>query len=196
MAGVALILVYFLREAFTGEEQYLASIQQQRQEKDRSFRVATNSPLGEEMKRGFSGLNYYDPQPQYRVEADFEPVARPDTVMLTMTKGENEAYIRFARASFSLEGVRQELVLFLRAGKESEGLFVPFTDKTNGFDTYGGGRYLDVPLPPKGSPSITLDFNRAYNPFCAYDNEFACPVPPPDNRLRVPILAGEKAFHE
>jgi uncharacterized protein len=196
MAGVAIIFIYFIREAFTGEEQYIASLEQQRQEKDRSFRVASNSPLATEAKAAFTGLNYFAPDPRYRVEATYEPLTSPDTVMLPMTKGESEAYIRHARATFTLEGMQQDLVLFLRTGAEAEGLFVPFTDKTNGFDTYGGGRYLDVALPEAGSQTIFLDFNRAYNPFRAYDDEFACPVPPADNRLRVPVPAGEKAFHE
>jgi uncharacterized protein len=194
LAGVAVIIFYFIREAFTGEEQYIATVEQSRQEKDRSFRVASNSPLPAEEKLTFTALNYFPVDPQYRVEATYEPVAEPDTVWLAMTKGEREAYVRHARASFEQEGRRQTLVLFRRTDPQE--LFVPFTDKTNGFDTYGGGRYLDVPPPPPGSTTITLDFNRAYNPFCAYDSEFACPVPPADNRLQISIPAGEKAFRD
>lgn len=196
LAGVAIIIFYFIKEAFTGEEQYIATMEQSRQEKDRSFRITSDSPLEPEEKTIFTGLKYYPVDPQYRVEATYEPLAQPDTVWLSMTKGESEAYLRHARASFEWEGRRQTLVLFLRIGEQEQELFVPFTDKTNGFESYGGGRYLDVPLPQPGSSTITLDFNRAYNPFCAYDDEFACPVPPADNRLQVAIPAGEQAFHD
>ncbi|CAN5826372.1 DUF1684 domain-containing protein [soil metagenome] len=196
LAGLAIIMFYFIGEAFTGEEQYIATVEGSRQEKDRSFRLASDSPLPAEEKAVFTGLKYYPVDPQYRVEATFEPVARPDTVWLTMTKGESEAYLRHARGIFELEGRQQTLMLFLRAGDQERELFVPFTDKTNGFETYGGGRYLDVPLPQPGSATITLDFNRAYSPFCAFDDAFACPVPPAENRLQVPIPAGEKAFHD
>ena len=196
LAGLAIIIFYFIGEAFTGEEQYIATVEQSRQEKDRSFRVAPDSPLQAEEKAAFTGLKYFPVDPQYRVEATFEPVALPDTVWLNMTKGESEAYLRHARATFELEGRKQTLVLFLRTGDQERELFVPFTDKTNGFETYGGGRYLDVPLPQPGSSTITLDFNRAYNPFCAFDDAYACPVPPAENRLQVPIPAGEKAFHD
>ena len=197
MAGVAIVLLYFLQEAFTGGQQYVATLKQERQEKDRSFRTSSTSPLaGQEAQASFTSLQYYEPDISYKLEARYQPIANPDTVFLNMTKGESEAYLRFARASFELEGQPQELVLFRRIGEKENELFVPFTDKTNGFETYGGGRYLDVPLPESGSSSITLDFNRAYNPFCAYNDEYACPVPPADNRLRVSVPAGEKAFHE
>jgi uncharacterized protein (DUF1684 family) len=194
MAGVAVVLIYFLQDAFSGDEQYVAALEQERQEKDRSFKTASNSPLEGETKANFTSLNYYAPDPKYRVEATYQPVANPDTILLNMTRGESEAYLRYARASFELDGTQQELVLFLRAGSKEGELFVPFTDKTNGFETYGGGRYLDVPLPQPGSNTITLDFNRAYNPFCAFDDEFACPVPPAENRLKIGIPAGEKEF--
>jgi uncharacterized protein (DUF1684 family) len=194
MAGVAVVLIYFLQDAFSGDEQYIAALEQERQEKDRSFKTASNSPLEGEIKANFTSLNYYAPDPRYRVEATYQPVANPDTILLNMTKGESEAYLRYARASFELEGTQQELVLFLRVGSKEGELFVPFTDKTNGFETYGGGRYLDLPLPQPGSNTITLDFNRAYNPFCAFDDEFACPVPPAENRLKIGIPAGEKEF--
>ena len=196
MAGVAIVFFYFISESFSADEQYIAAVENERQEKDRSFKISSDSPLEEEEKANFTALSYYAPDPKYQIEAAYEPLARPDTVRLAMTKGEREAYLRYAEATFEVEGQQQQLVLFLRVGSKEGELFVPFTDKTNGFDTYGGGRYLDIPLPPEGSSTITLDFNRAYNPFCAFDSEFACPVPPADNRLPVPIPAGEKEYQK
>ena len=71
---------------------------------------------------------------------------------------------------------------------------MPFTDPTNGQQTYGAGRYIDVPLPPTEANKIELDFNQAYNPYCAYNHEFSCPKPPAENRLTVPVVAGEQAY--
>ena len=86
--------------------------------------------------------------------------------------------------------------IYLKADGRDSTLFIPFTDRTNGHETYGGGRYLDAPLPEANAPEITLDFNRAYNPYCAYNNAYSCPVPPAENRLQVAIPAGEKSFHD
>jgi uncharacterized protein (DUF1684 family) len=72
---------------------------------------------------------------------------------------------------------------------------LPFTDLTNGHGSYGGGRYIDLRIPPAGSRTIALDFNQAYNPSCAYNHAYSCPVPPPENRLNVAILAGVQHDH-
>jgi uncharacterized protein (DUF1684 family) len=74
-------------------------------------------------------------------------------------------------------------------------LFIPFTDLTNGHGSYGGGRYLDLTIPPAGTTTMVLDFNRAYNPSCAYNVAYSCPVPPPENRLAIAIPAGVKSDH-
>jgi uncharacterized protein (DUF1684 family) len=109
-----------------------------------------------------------------------------------MSLGAPESYQRWGTAEFELNGQPQKLTLLQKAGDKQ--LFVPFTDPTNGQQTYGAGRYIDVPLPAAEANEIELDFNQAYSPYCAYNHEYSCPKPPAENRLTVPVAAGEQAY--
>ncbi|QCR23562.1 DUF1684 domain-containing protein [Pontibacter sp. SGAir0037] len=194
-AGIALVLVYFISESLLSDDNYLLPLQKEREEKDLSFRSRANSPFEEEDRKAFKNLVYYEPNLDYRIKAEVQEFAQKDTLHMPMTNGSSEAYLRYAVASFQIEGQAQKLTLYKKVKAEEEAFFVPFTDKTNGFETYGGGRYLDVPF--KENPkTITLDFNRAYSPFCAYNGEYVCPVPPRDNHLTVAIPAGEKVYEK
>lgn len=195
MAGIALVLFYFVRESFVSDDNYLIPLQKEREDKDLSFRGRTNSPFEEAERRAFSNLVYYEPNLDYRVKVKLEEIAPKDTLHMPMTNGSTEAYLRYAIAKFDLNGEPQRLTLYKKVKEEEEKLFVPFTDKTNGFDTYGGGRYMDVPF-KEGAKTATLDFNRAYSPFCAYNPEYVCPVPPKENRLTVAVEAGEKNYEK
>ncbi|MCP2043427.1 DUF1684 domain-containing protein [Pontibacter sp. HSC-36F09] len=193
MAGIALVLFYFVRESFLSDDNYLIPLKKEREEKDLSFRGRTNSPFEEADRRMFTNLMYYEPNLDYRVNVKLEDISPKDTVHMPMTNGSTEAYMRYAIANFELNGEPQRLTLYKKVKEEEDKLFVPFTDKTNGFDTYGGGRYMDVPI-KEGAKTATLDFNRAYSPFCAYNPEYVCPVPPKENRLTVAVEAGEKNY--
>lgn len=192
-AGIALVLAYFVKESFFSDDNYLLPLQREREEKDLSFRSRTNSPFEEEGRRAFKNLVYFEPDLNYRIKAEVEELSRKDTLYMPMTNGSTEPYLRYAIASFTIEGQPQRLTLYKKVAGEEEEFFVPFTDKTNGHETYGGGRYLDIPF-KEGVKSITLDFNRAYSPFCAYNAEYVCPVPPKDNHLAIAIPAGEKTY--
>lgn len=194
--GLLLVLGYFLSDLVFNDDQYAARLRKARHEKSDSFRRVQGSPLSEAQRNAFDSLRYFAPDKAYRVEAQLELVAARDTVKLPLTDGKTEAYLRWGRASFTLNQQPYQLTLFLKANSQDSTLFVPFTDRTNGFATYGGGRYLDVAKPAASASEIDLDFNEAYNPFCAYNDGFACPVPPQDNRLAVEIKAGEQAFHK
>ncbi len=193
-AGIALVLFYFVNETFFSEENYLKPLLKEREDKDLSFRSRANSPFDEEGRRDFKNLVYYEPNVNYRVKAKIEALPKQDTLLMPLTNGSYEPYLRYAAATFELEELPQRLILYKKLAKEEKDQwFVPFTDKTNGFETYGGGRYLDVPY-KEDAKTITLDFNRAYSPFCAYNPEYVCPVPPKDNRLSVAVPAGEKNY--
>ena len=159
-----------------------------RADKDDYLRDDPDSPLYSE---AFTGLSYYPEAEAYAVSASFEPLQERDIVYLTTNVGDEQPYVRAGRASFTLGGERCTLTLF-RPTFETENtrLFVPFTDATSGSETYGAGRYLEAPLLPDGQ--VLLDFNYAYSPFCAYSDRFRCPLPPAENRLPVPVYAGEK----
>jgi uncharacterized protein len=195
IAGIALVLFYFVRESFMSDDNYLIPLQKEREDKDLAFRGRTNSPFEEAERRSFSNLVYYEPNLDYRVKVKLEEIEPKDTLHMPMTNGSTEAYLRYAMANFELSGEPQRLTLYKKVKEEEEKLFVPFTDKTNGFDTYGGGRYLDVPF-KEGATTATLDFNRAYSPFCAYNPDYVCPLPPKENRLTVAVEAGEKNYEK
>ncbi|GAA4004071.1 DUF1684 domain-containing protein [Hymenobacter fastidiosus] len=194
--GLLVVFGYFLQEFVLGDNQFAAGINKIRKEKNDSFRRARNSPLTAEQRDQFDSLRYFQPRKDYVVNAKLERFGKPEEVQIPLTDGKTEAYLRWGRATFEVAKVPQQLVVLLKLDEKDGKLFVPFTDKTNGFDTYGGGRYLDIALPKDGENEVTLDFNQAYNPFCAYAPSFACPVPPAENRLTVAVQAGEKTFPE
>jgi uncharacterized protein len=193
IAGVLLIIFYFMKEAVFSDSSYIAGIKKERQDKNQSF-LSSNSPLEEAKRATFDSLKYYRPDIIYRVNADYEEFKQPETVQMPMNTGGTEPYLRFAKATFNLEGQQNSLILYLRVNTTDSSLFVPFSDKTNGRETYEGGRFLDIPKPEPGTDQITLDFNKAYNPFCVYNYNYTCPVPPPSNRLTVSVRAGEKSY--
>jgi uncharacterized protein (DUF1684 family) len=203
-AAIIGIIIYSVSGLNSEASMYAAQLQKFRTEKNRSFRQSPDSPLSVEQKAAFDSLKYYAPDAAYVFHCALSRNASPDTVLIQMSDNRSEKYLRWGLASFfppldvasGTMDMPTRLTLFRKASGTDSTLFVPFTDATNGRETYGGGRYLDVPLPPADSTRLTLDFNRAYNPYCAYNNDYSCPVPPAENRLRVNIPAGEKSFHE
>ncbi|RAU82164.1 DUF1684 domain-containing protein [Pontibacter arcticus] len=194
LAGITLVLFYFIQDSFFNEENYTKPLLAERENKDLSFRSQSNSPFTEEGRRAFRNLNYYEPKPEYQVKAAISYFEKQDTLHMPMTNGTTEAYLTIGTAAFELDGQPQKLTVYKKVkSEEVEKYFVPFTDKTNGFETYGGGRYLDVPI-KENAKTLFLDFNRAYNPFCAYNPDFVCPVPPKESRLTVAVPAGEKNY--
>ena len=113
---------------------------------------------------------------------------------MTTSLGLRKFYVRHALLHFCApDGSEQTLTLF-RPSSGAEYGFVPFTDATSGVETYGAGRYMDVEIPASGVESMILDFNRAYNPYCAYTHYYNCPIPPSENALSIEVKAGEKAY--
>ncbi|MEP7285162.1 MAG: DUF1684 domain-containing protein [Chloroflexota bacterium] len=159
-----------------------------RQQKDDFFKKSQYSPLLPQQQVNFTGLNYFDPNPALAFELKPEPYADQRHVQMQTSKGEVRSYQRWGRAVFTVDGQEVQLSLYFTPGQPA--FFVPFTDSTSGTETYSGGRYLDVERSPDGK--IHLDFNVAYNPYCVYGDQWNCPIPPAENRLKVAIRAGEK----
>ncbi len=164
-----------------------------RQERDRLFKHHPQSPVPAEVRAAFSGLSYFDYDPEFHTVADVEPL-EPESMELPASDGTIHLE-RFGRAAFELLGktLILDLLWFRTYGG---GLFLPFKDATSGTLTYGGCRYLLDTV--KGADlgiqdgRLVLDFNFAYQPSCAYDPRWSCPLAPPSNRLNVEIRAGEK----
>ncbi len=177
-----------------GDPAYAARIRLARQQKDNAFRTAASSPIPAAERAAFNGLRYFRPDGAYRVTAQLTRAAGLPPLPLALTGGSADAYARWGTAEFELGGQPQKLVLLQKQGLSTnpQELFLPFTDPTNGQQTYAAGRYLDLAVPAPDATTIELDFNTAYSPFCAYSHEYSCPKPPADNRLTVPVLAGEQ----
>jgi hypothetical protein len=193
------------------EDAWRAELEQYRERKDDFFANDRQSPIPADQREGFDGLRYFDPDPAYRVAADLVPDESDETVVMDTTVDTQQEYERVARLEFELDGEALTLVGYAGVGEDGGSLFVPFRDKTTGQQTYGAGRYMEFEVddgarraPDSASDSdtragavedaeaVTLDFNLAYHPFCAYNDAFACPLPPEENWLDVAVEAGER----
>lgn len=196
VAAVLGIIFYSINGTKPDAAAYAAQLRKARNEKNRAFREAPTSPLSTAQKPQFDSLKYYPASLDFVVEAAISRNANPDTALIQMSDNKAEKYLRWGIAKFDIDNKPQQLGIYLKASGTDSTLFIPFTDATNGHETYGGGRYLDTAKPASEATEIKLDFNQAYNPYCAYNNDYSCPVPPAENRLQVAIPAGEKSFHE
>jgi uncharacterized protein (DUF1684 family) len=182
-------------------ESVMDYVQDQRRDKDRFFKASPYSPLPPQLQQKFTGLLYFDPNPVLVFDLEPEEFAEKVNVKMLTSTGDTRYYLRWGKVRFRVEGQDAELTLFLSPGDSR--FFVPFTDATSGKETYGAGRYIEVEQDSDGL--IHLDLNNAYNPYCAYSEPpsiaaregrepvaWSCPVPPAENRLKVPIRAGEK----
>jgi uncharacterized protein (DUF1684 family) len=193
--AVVVILFYGLSGS-QNNEGYAAEIKKERSEKDQFMRSGEGSPFTPEDRSNFKGLHYFEPDAKYRVFATLTPVNNKNVVVLNTSDGQQQRYLEYAYADFALDGVTCRLLLLevMDMGPFRGKLFLAFGDETSAKETYGAGRYLDVNKVP-GSTTVTLDFNKAYNPYCAYNDTYSCPFPPAENLLKVAIRAGEKSYH-
>lgn len=142
----------------------------------------------------FEHLLYFPPTPALAVHAELMPFEEPDAIEVLTSRNLKKTFYRYAKIRFLLEGLEQELTALKSAleGQGSKGLFIPFRDTTSGKQTYGAGRFLEIEEPAERF--FVLDFNRAFNPLCNYSPAYNCAVPPRENRLSLPILAGEMTY--
>ena len=161
-----------------------------RLEKDEYFRRDPHAPLAPEQQRAFTGLRYFPEAPDLRLTVEVEPFPEPETISMQTSTGDARDYERFGRFRFQVDGQPAELTIF----RNELGYFLPFVDSLAGGETYGAGRYLEPVELADGR--FEVDFNLAYNPYCAYNENWSCPLTPAENRLRVPIRAGEMSFED
>ncbi|SDX79684.1 DUF1684 domain-containing protein [Halopenitus persicus] len=175
-------------------DDYVRRVQESRAEKDEFFGDHPQSPIPPERRDSFDGLAYFDPDPDYRVPATVTVHDDPEPVELETTAGPNVRYLRVVTFSFELHGTDLTLAAYRQEGEPDAALFVPFRDKTTGQETYHNGRYIELEPDEDlaDGDEVTIDFNLAYNPFCAYTETFSCPLPPEENWLEVAVYAGEQ----
>jgi len=164
-----------------------------REKKDRFFKEDSHSPLKETDRKKFKGLLYYPINLQYAIIGSVEPYPtepKPLYANLPTNKGKEKKYVKYGRFRFKWEGKELALQIYRPLGGGE--FFLPFKDKTYVMETYSEGRYLYIE--PIAGGKVLIDFNRAYNPFCQYNEKYTCPFAPKENDLAVPIPAGEKRF--
>ncbi|NBB19999.1 DUF1684 domain-containing protein [Runella sp. CRIBMP] len=201
---IAIVIIGVIGYTFFGEEttvsdaDYVAQLEKDRKEKDKFYQDSDTSPIGD--KAAFKGLNYFAPNPAYKVVATIIPYhAQDKQVAVPMTDGSTTTYEKYGFAEFTLPDASKaaELNVYrLLIYKHEKGLSILFRDATAPQETYGGGRYLDFKTDDITDGKLTLDFNVAYNPYCAYNPTYACPIPPKENNLPVRVEAGEKIYEK
>lgn len=169
-----------------------------RQQIDDFMHHHPQSPIPADQRTNFDGLDYYDENDQLAFVGPLEKFPADDPIITMETStGDTRHYRRWGRIHFEVDGEDASLVIY--CDPYGDDLFLPFRDGTSGSETYGAGRYMDNHRPGLqrvGQDEVAVDFNYAYNPYCAYNSAYSCPLPPRENWLKVPIRAGEKGFDQ
>jgi len=194
-AGLVLAATLFLARCSSGapdagQGDYVQQLQKARAATDVQFRNSPNNPIPPDAMDSLLPLSYFPPDPDYVVPASLKLATQREVVDMPTSTGEVRKEERVGVLEFVLKGQPLKLAAFHEAGTDMTHLFVPFRDLTSGTETYQAGRYLDLELSASGV--YTIDFNRAYNPFCYYSSKFDCPYPPAENRLTIPVRAGQR----
>lgn len=169
---------------------YIGKLNASRAAKDANFK-ATSDVIPDNKKAEFLPLAYYPPDPSYNVPGVLRPSTESPTMMMPTSTGQQREMRRVGALEFTLKGQSMKLTAFVEAAaRDFNRLFVPFTDMTAGTETYPAGRYMDLDRTATGIYEV--DFNYAYHPYCYFNPTYDCPFPPEENRLKIPIHAGEK----
>ena len=166
-------------------------------EMNRELMDTAESPLPPEELAVFNGVDFYSPDPRFRVEAYLILTPESEPFEMATSTERKPKYRRYALAVYTLDTLKDTLDIYQNLGLVSKKgfedyLFVPFGDLTNGLETYGGGRYLDLRIPE--GDTLIIDFNMAYNPYCVYNYKYSCPIPPRENFVNYEIMAGVKNY--
>ncbi|TDB65238.1 DUF1684 domain-containing protein [Arundinibacter roseus] len=170
--------------------------EEHREKYKQEFLTSENSPLKE---ADLEFLRFFEPDSSFQVHAKFVKTTGSEPFSMPTYSGQQKEYIKFGELHFTLHGQLLTLAMYrslslMQVAAYRDYLFVPFKDPTNGEETYGGGRYMDFRLKDISETGVLLDFNKAYNPYCAYSDGYNCPIPPKENHLSLEIRAGEKGF--
>ncbi|HYM22293.1 MAG TPA: DUF1684 domain-containing protein, partial [Vicinamibacterales bacterium] len=190
LAGLLLLATAACNNAPPEDKDYAAKIQRSRSAKDAEF-GANDDPIPKASHAKYLPLAYFPIDPDYNVPAALKRIDDPTVIEMPTSTGGADKFRRVGILEFVLKGQSLKLTAFVPAAARTiDRLFVPFSDLTSGTETYSAGRFLD--LDRTGTDIYELDFNKAYIPYCYYNPTYECPIPPKDNRLNVPIRAGER----
>jgi uncharacterized protein (DUF1684 family) len=191
------LLINACGENYTPEQkEYIASIEKQRQEKDDYMKDDPNSPFNYKGKVEFHPLKYFDVDPDFVFTSKLFEYPDKDTISVFGTKGEERKVIRYGFVNFDYQKKSYRLNVYKGFANDGEEYFsIWFTDLTTGEESYGVGRYLDFEINPDKNFIYTIDFNLAYNPYCAYSSDYTCAIPTREDHIDLEIKAGEKKYH-
>ncbi|MEO0896955.1 MAG: DUF1684 domain-containing protein [Bacteroidota bacterium] len=190
VGAVFLAVIMYQQATNFSSKTFVVNLEKAREQKDLRFRNDPNSPIPKGDREAFEGLMYFPAKEKFRVKAELIATPNPDTVNLLTTTGKPRKMLDAGVITFSIEEKAYKLTAFEYLDEAEPTLFVPFTDETTGHFTYGGGRYLDIPK----KENLFIDFNEAYNPYCVYNEDFSCPIPPRENHLGLAIKVGERNY--
>lgn len=178
-------------------DDYIASIKDFQNNLNLEFKNKNESPLTEEDRIKFKSLDFFPIDSTYQIHAKLELEKDAKIFSMPTTTDRLPLYKKYGKATFIIDGKELTLSIYqnqdlIQQPNYKNYLFIPFTDLTNGKETYGGGRYIDLEIP--SGDTIVIDFNKAYNPYCAYNSKYSCPIPPKENNLNVSIKAGVKKY--
>lgn len=185
--------------AFAQKSYQATAVAQFQKKMNTEFADAATSPLTTEDRAKFKSLDFFPANASFFVQATLVKTQNAVPFAMKTTTSRQPLYVKYGELHFELEGKKQKLNVYrnleiAKQAKYKDYLFLPFSDRTSGRETYIGGRYVDLKI-PKGK-KIAIDFNTAYNPYCAYNSKYSCPIVPLENDLDVAIMAGVKKFHD
>jgi uncharacterized protein (DUF1684 family) len=178
------------KKAIQGETEF-------QRELNAEYKDATTSPLKDKDRKQFEGLDFFKFDSAYSVKASFKRFLDEEPFEMKTTTDRLPVYVKYGELSFELKGKFYKLNMYqnkelIKTEGYEDSLFLPFLDETNGLESYGGGRYIDTRIPE--GDTLDIDFNKAYNPYCAYNEKYSCPIVPRENYLKTRIEAGVKVF--
>lgn len=196
---ILLLTALLANLTFLGQESWQEAVQKERDERNAEFADPERTILTDADLEHFSGLHYFPIEEKYRVKAKVKKIKKGKTFQMKTSTDRLPLYKPYALLTFEIDGEIRNLTVYqnielTKNPDYADYLFIPFTDDTSGNESYGGGRYIDLRIDDLKTGII--DFNRAYNPYCAYNSKYSCPIPPSENALDIPIEAGVKKFHD
>ena len=198
--GTVIAFLAFSFAAFAqADSEAVKEIESHRKKQEQEMLDKAKSPLLPEDREKFQGLNYYPIDLKYRVPAKFVRTENMLFFKMKTTTARLPDYVKYGEVLFNIDGREFKLEVYqspdvTKLEGYADYLFIPFTDLTNGYETYDVGRYLEFRIPQ--SEDVIIDFNKCYNPYCSYNPKYSCPIPPEPNQLPIAIPAGEKKFKE
>lgn len=189
-------VLFFFLSLNSFAQSYSEQIAKHRESYKQDFIKESQSPLRES---DLKNLHFYEADSTYNVIADVTVLKNEKIFKMPTYDGTSKEFYRYAKINFDLNGNKVVMTLYKSVALASNPaykdlLFLPFTDETNNKETYAGGRYIDLSSKSIINNRIEVDFNKAYNPYCAYSAGYRCPVPPAENDLQLPVNAGEKLY--